>query len=385
MYQGHSPAKNLHKLTLTALAASPLAACSPFAGGTSGIDYKSAERGNALEIPPDLTRLDTSTRYNVPGDASAATFEAQRAVTDKQVGTVQNVATDQIGDVQIKREGNQRWLVVPRKPAQLWNPLKAFWENNGFVLTTDDPRLGVMETDWAENRANIPMDPVRRLLGKAIDSLYSTGELDRYRTRVESNAAGGTNIFITHRGMEEVLTGREKETSTWRSRPNSPELENEMLRRLMVSLGVPQAQADAVVRQQGAAAKTASQQARTTVQHDTAAGTLLLQDGTEQAWRRLGLALDRTGYTVESSNPQSGSYLVRYVQPSAERESNPGILTRLFGKSKKDTPKPVRYQVQVQPQAQGSLVRVLNEGGQPVSQAESAPILRVLAEDLRQF
>ena len=377
--------KNLHKLTLTAMAASLLAACSPFAGGTSGIDYKSAERGNALEIPPDLTRLDTSTRYNVPGDASAATFEAQRAVTDKQVGTVQNVATDQIGDVQIKREGNQRWLVVPRKPAQLWNPLKAFWENNGFVLTTDDPRLGVMETDWAENRANIPMDPVRRLLGKAIDSLYSTGELDRYRTRVESNAAGGTNIFITHRGMEEVLTGREKETSTWRSRPNSPELENEMLRRLMVSLGVPQAQADAVVRQQGAAAKTASQQARTTVQHDTAAGTLLLQDGTEQAWRRLGLALDRTGYTVESSNPQSGSYLVRYVQPSAERESNPGILTRLFGKSKKDTPKPVRYQVQVQPQAQGSLVRVLNEGGQPVSQAESAPILRVLAEDLRQF
>ena len=377
--------KNLHKLTLTALAASLLAACSPFAGGTSGIDYKSAERGNALEIPPDLTRLDTSTRYNVPGDASAATFEAQRAVTDKQVGTVQNVATDQIGDVQIKREGNQRWLVVPRKPDQLWNPLKAFWENNGFVLTTDDPRLGVMETDWAENRANIPMDPVRRLLGKAIDSLYSTGELDRYRTRVESNAAGGTNIFITHRGMEEVLTGREKETSTWRSRPNSPELENEMLRRLMVSLGVPQAQADAVVRQQGAAAKTASQQARATVQHDTAAGTLLLQDGTEQAWRRLGLALDRTGYTVESSNPQSGSYLVRYVQPSAERESNPGILTRLFGKSKKDTPKPVRYQVQVQPQAQGSLVRVLNEGGQPVSQAESAPILRVLAEDLRQF
>ena len=377
--------KNLHKLTLTALAASLLAACSPFAGGTSGIDYKSAERGNALEIPPDLTRLDTSTRYNVPGDASAATFEAQRAVTDKQVGTVQNVATDQIGDVQIKREGNQRWLVVPRKPDQLWNPLKTFWENNGFVLTTDDPRLGVMETDWAENRANIPLDPLRKLLGKAIDSLYSTGELDRYRTRVESNAAGGTNIFITHRGMEEVLTGREKETSTWRSRPNSPELENEMLRRLMVSLGVPQAQADAVVRQQGAAAKTASQQARATVQHDTAAGTLLLQDGTEQAWRRLGLALDRTGYTVESSNPQSGSYLVRYVQPSAERESNPGILTRLFGKSKKDTPKPVRYQVQVQPQAQGSLVRVLNEGGQPVSQAESAPILRVLAEDLRQF
>ncbi len=376
--------KNLHKLTLTALAASLLAACSPFGGGTSGIDYKSAERGNNLAIPPDLTRLDTNTRYNVPGDASAAAFQAQRAATEATSGTVQNVASDQIGDVQIRREGNQRWLVVPRKPQQLWNPVKAFWENNGFALTTDDPRLGVMETDWAENRANIPMDPVRRLLGKAFDSVYSTGELDRYRTRIESNASGGTNIFVTHRGMEEVLTGREKEVATWRSRPNSPELENEMLRRLMVSLGVPQAQADAVVRQQGAAAQTASQQARAAVQHDTAAGTLLLQDSTEQAWRRLGLALDRTGYTVESSNPQSGSYLVRYVQPSAERESKPGILTRLFGKSK-DAPKPVRYLVQVQPQAQGSLVRVLNEGGQPVSQAESAPILRVLAEDLRQF
>lgn len=372
--------KNLQKLSVLTLAAATLAACSPFAGPT-GVDYKSAQRGNPLEVPPDLTRISNDGRYNIPGSASATAYDAQREAGRKSGAT----ALDNVGDVQIKREGNQRWLVVARTPQQLWDPVKTFWEDNGFVLAMEDRRVGVMETDWAENRAKIPLDPIRRTIGKALDSLYSTGELDRYRTRVESNAAGGTNIFITHRGMEEVLTGREKETSTWRSRPNSPELENEMLRRLMVSLGVPQAQADAVVRQQGAAAKTASQQARATVQHDTAAGTLLLQDGTEQAWRRLGLALDRTGYTVESSNPQSGSYLVRYVQPSAERESNPGILTRLFGKSKKDTPKPVRYQVQVQPQAQGSLVRVLNEGGQPVSQAESAPILRVLAEDLRQF
>ena len=45
-----------------------------------------------------------------------------------------------------------------------------------------------METDWAENRANLPQTGLRKLIGKALDSVYDTGMRDMFRTRVEKPA-----------------------------------------------------------------------------------------------------------------------------------------------------------------------------------------------------
>ena len=184
----------LQKISIASLSLA-LAACSTSQVG--GIDYKSARRGNSLETPPDLTRISGNDRYNVPSSTSAVVF----ASGQKKEGQASTTALNAMGDVQIKRDGNQRWLVVARPPAQLWEPVKAFWEDNGFALTVEDRKVGVMETDWAENRANIPLDPIRAALGKALDSLYSTSQLDKFRTRLEANASGGTDIFISQRGM----------------------------------------------------------------------------------------------------------------------------------------------------------------------------------------
>ena len=367
--------KNLQKLSVLTLAAAALTACSPFSGNT-GVDYKSAQRGNPLEVPPDLTRISNDGRYNIPGSASATAYDAQREAGQKSGAT----ALQNVGDVQIKREGNQRWLVVARTPQQLWDPVKTFWENNGFVLAMEDRRVGVMETDWAENRAKIPLDPIRRTIGKALDSLYSTGELDRYRTRLETNAAGGTNIYVSHRGMEEVLRGREKEQSTWAPRASDPALEDEMLRRLMMSLGVSKERADAMLSQDSASKGAQA----SNIAYSTNTGALQLNEDFDRAWRRVGLSLDRTGFTVEDRDRAAGTYYVRYVPYEAVKQEPPGFLGRLFGKKTPEA-KPVRYRVVVQSQGATSVVGVLTESGQQANPTDRDRILKVLAEDLKRL
>ena len=369
----------LQKISVASLSLA-LVACSS-TSQVGGIDYKTARRGNSLEVPPDLTRISGNDRYNVPGSASAVTY----ASGQKKEGQAATTALSALGDVQIKRDGNQRWLVVARTPQQLWDPVKSFWEDNGFALTVEDRKVGVMETDWAENRANIPLDPIRAVLGRALDSLYSTSQLDKFRTRLEANSSGGTDIFISQRGMEEVYSGREKETTTWQQRANDPGLEDEFLRRMMIALGVSKERADTMLQQSKAAGQAAAAQTKASVQHNAAAGALELADDFDRAWRRVGLSLDRTGFTVEDRDRAKGIYYVRYVPFVGQKKEKKGWFASLFSSSKAKEIKTVRYLVQVQTQGSGSSVSVLTEGGQPAAVADSNNILQVLSDDLHRM
>jgi hypothetical protein len=202
-----------------------LSACSVLE--SDKIDYKSATKGASLEVPPDLSQLSRDTRYTVPGGVvSAAAFEAGQA---QQPRGAANAAPQAIGDVRIERDGNQRWLVVDRPADQLWEPVRDFWLENGFVYTLEQPNLGLLETDWAENRAKLPQDIIRSTIGKVFDSLYSTGERDKFRTRLERASDGRTEIYVSHRGMVEVYSTAQKDSTIWQPRPADPELETEFL------------------------------------------------------------------------------------------------------------------------------------------------------------
>ncbi|MGZ5270600.1 MAG: outer membrane protein assembly factor BamC, partial [Ramlibacter sp.] len=232
------------RLGAVAAACVALVACSVLEG--EKIDYRSATKGKAvtLDVPPDLTQLARDPRYQIPGGpVTASSYQVGQAAP-----TLPTAATT-IGDVRIERDGQKRWLVVNRPADQLWGPLRDFWQENGFQLVIDQPNLGIMETDWAENRAKIPQDFVRNALGKLLDSAYSTSERDRFRTRLERTPNGGTEIYITHRGMQEVYasTNNQKDQTVWQPRPADPEMEAEFLRRVMVKLGVPQEQSKALV------------------------------------------------------------------------------------------------------------------------------------------
>lgn len=354
------------RLTLLTCALA-LTACSVLE--SDKIDYKSAGKAPSLDVPPDLTQLSRDNRYAIPGAAvSASSFMVGQATQSAPT------AATSMGDVRVERAGNQRWLVVNRPADQLWAPVHDFWQENGFLLTLDQANLGIMETDWAENRAKIPQDFIRSALGKVLDGLYSTGERDKFRTRLERNATGGTEIYISHRGMIEVYNSEQKQQTVWQPRPADPELEAEFLRRLMVKLGVSQEQSRALVA--AGSVKTISRVA-------TANGQPVVQidEGFDRAWRRVGLSLDRTGFTVEDRDRSQGTYFVRYVAPNADK-AEPGFFAKLFS----STPKaggPLKYRIAVRSQGEATTVSVLDANGAPETSENALRIVKVLADDLK--
>ena len=335
------------------------------------IDYKSAAKAPTLEIPPDLSQLRRDSRYALESNsATASGFQsAGTRVTD--AGTAANT----MGDVRMERQGNQRWLVVARPADKVWEPLREFWTSNGFTLIADSPDVGIMETDWAENRAKIPQDIIRRTLGKVLDSLYSSGERDKFRTRVERNAQGGVDIYITHRGMAENYTSALKEQTIWQPRASDAELEIEFLRRLMVKLGAS-SEAAKTAATSGAPAPT------TQVTTVNGQATIQINDSLDRAWRRTGVALDRTGFTVEDRDRSQGLFFVRYVTPGSASDKEPGFFARMFS-SKKDDIALSRYRIALTEKDGVVSVRVLNATGQPETSGNAERILKLLANELR--
>lgn len=362
-------------LALTAIAFS-LAACTTVFESDK-VDYKASKKAPPLDIPPDLTQLQKDNRYAVPdgrGVATASGFQQQRgaapavaAASGEQIG---QVPTDTI---RIERNGNQRWLVVKETPEQLWPQLLEFWHNSGFTVETESPQTGIMETNWAENRAKIPQDFLRRTIGKVFDSAYSTGERDKFRTRLERRPDGSTEIYVSHRGAEEVLTGPQKETVTWTARPNDPELEAEFLSRLMAQLtGTKVKEATAFVTN----APLEAQHAKLEV------NKVVVDEGFDRAWRRVGLALDRVGFTVEDRDRVQGIYFVRYVDPDAVKKE--GFFSKLFGSDDKNKEaQKFRVLVSAVPSATTSDVTVQTNDGKPETSPTGAKILKLLADELK--
>ena len=340
------------------------------------IDYKSSGKaGPSLDVPPDLTQLSRETRYVVPGTAASA-----NAFQVGQSAPTLPVASIAVGDVRIERAGSQRWLVVNRPADKLWGPVRDFWLEGGFLLALDQENLGIMETDFAENRAKLPQDFIRNALGKVFENLYSTGERDKFRTRLERTAAGSTEIYISHRGMQETIVGGGKsgspqgEGTVWQPTPPNPELEAEFLQRLMVKLGVTQEQSKALV----AAGATLSTSKLATVN-----GTPVVQinEGFDRSWRRVGLTLDRTGFTVEDRDRAQGIYFVRYVDITSDKKE-PGFFGKLFSASAAPSA-PLKYRIALKSQGDATTVSVLNAQGIAESSVNAQRIVQVIVDDLK--
>jgi outer membrane protein assembly factor BamC len=371
----------LRAAALAALAL--LGACSSVGEFFEGnkVEYKSAGKLPPLDVPPDLTAPSRDDRYAVPeGGRSATTlsgYQAERAQARPGSGKVLPAAEG----VRVERDGNQRWLVVNEPPEKLWPLVKEFWQESGFLLRQEMPEAGIMETEWAENRAQIPEGWLRRTLGGLLDQVYSTPERDKYRTRLERTPAGGTEVYISHRGMMELYVSEERTQTMWQPRPADPELEAEFLRRLMVRLGTPEERAKAML-----ATAAPSQRAALKKGFD---GQELLEvfEPFDRAWRRVGLALDRVGFTVEDRDRQKGVFFVRYADPDAEMERknrDKSLFSWLaFWRSDEPKVKAAQYRVAVSAQADNSRVQVLDKNGAAESSATSHRILTLLHEQLK--
>lgn len=251
-------------LILPVLVANAMSGCSSIndAMAPDKIDYKSAaKRTSTLDVPPDLTKIEGDRRYSVPdqnGTSTLSTYNQSTKTVQQQAGS-ENVLPSTQG-IRMERDGNQRWLVISNgMPAdKLWQSMREFWQESGFLLVQDSPETGIMETDWAENRAKIPQDFIRNTIGKVFDGLYSTSERDKFRTRVERSQNGNLEVFISHRGAQEQLTGIDKSNTIWTPRPSDPELEAEFLSRFAQRLGVQKEQADRMAKNPAAPAAAAA-------------------------------------------------------------------------------------------------------------------------------
>jgi len=359
-----------HAMTAVAIAAL-LSGCAALE--EDKINYKSAAKATgSLDVPPDLTQLRKDSRYALESNSATASGFAGAAKKVTDAGTAANA----MGDVRIERSGAQRWLVVARPADKVWEPLREFWTASGFNLAIDSPDVGIMETEWAENRAKIPQDMFRRTIGRVLESLYSSGERDKFRTRVERNSQGGVDIYVTHRGMVENFTSADKTSTAWQPRATDSELEIEFLRRIMVKLGASPEQAK--VAATGSSASVVPALAVTLVDGRP---SLKLADDLERAWRKTGVALDRTGFTVEDRDRTKGVYFVRYVPPGSSQEE-PGFFAKLFS-SKTTGPELTRYRVSLEAKDGVTLVRVQSNDGKAEDSDNAQKILKLLAAELR--
>lgn len=347
------------------------------------VEYKSAGKLPPLEVPPDLTQPNRDDRYSVPdvspkGSATFSAYSDERTGQAARVGIGPEVLP-QVNKMRVERAGNQRWLVVAGSPDRIWPGLKEFWQDLGFIINVELPEAGIMETDWAENRAKIPQGIMRDTIGRAFDFLYSTPERDKFRTRIEAGSQPGTvEIYISHRGMYEIYTNEGKTDTRWQPRPADPELEAEMLRRLMVRLGVEETRAKTMVAE-------AVQDERARLLPDSAG--LEVREPFDRGWRRVGLALDRVGFTVEDRDRSQGIYFVRYVDPEVDvkkRGDDEGFMAKLaFWRDKPDPNKTPKYRIQVKAVGDVSVVQVLTAEGGVDRSDTGKKILRLLLDQLK--
>jgi outer membrane protein assembly factor BamC len=347
------------------------------------MNYKSAGKLPPLEIPPDLTAPSSDERYVVPdiNPSGSATFSTYNKERDKLAGANTGGAfvlpSLEEGGVRMERSGTQRWLVVKGEPEEIWPVVKEFWHELGFLIKVEMPEAGVMETDWAENRAKISEDIIRNTLGKILDTLYSTAERDKFRTRLERGEDGTTEIYISHRGMDEVMQGDVR--TVWQPRAADPDLEAEMLSRLMMRFGVTEERARTAVASSGSARERARFDGEKS-------GVLNVNEAFDRSWRRVGLALDRIGFTVEDRNRSQGIYFVRYINPDVDSGAGPGALSKLMFWREEGDDKPEQFRIQLSEAGtagESTDVTVLNKDGTPDKTNNASKILKLLHEQLK--
>ena len=363
-------------LLLCLLAAMAAAGCQTISEKRK-IDYKSTRVLPPLDIPPDLAAPE-----GVQGPAGAtgpATYSGFISGEAQKKALSGSDVLPQYDGIRIERAGQFRWLVVRLPAEQLWPRVHEFILDRGLIIDKENPETGILETDWSENRASVGSG-LQKILAKSLGTLYSTGTRDKYRFRLERGSEPGTTeIYLSHRGMVETIIGNDASgigETRWQPRPSDPGLEAEMLRLLMASLGMKEEKAGAMLASLGT--ETLPERARLERQGEGV--SLSLNDDFERAWRRVGLVLDRTSFTVEDRDRSKGIYFVRYIDPDSARKKK-GFFARLFtGKDKETTNE---YQIVLKESGSQTRVDVLTMEGAPEQSKTSERILTLLHDQLK--
>ena len=315
----------------------------PFIEQVTAPDYKATGRSRPLEVPPDLTSATTNDAYAIPGSTSYSDFKNGQQQDNGQPKILPNPE-----GMKIVKAGAQRWLVVNAPAEKIWPLIRDFWIDMGFAVKKENPEVGVMETEWIKE-GDLMINDNKGTLDKFdawLDSLASgTANRKKFRTRLERGLQDGTTeIYMTHRsvdtapddGKEKIRTpygvvdmgykndSKSKEDSKVDSR--SDELDAELLRRLMVKLGLADKRAKEII-----AAPISQKRAEIKKEAD-GSSSVEIQDPFDRAWRRVGLALDIIGFVIEDKDRSNGIYFVKYADVDIDDspKKKKGVLDSLM-------------------------------------------------------
>ena len=382
-------------LNRLALAAALVLAAGCSGWGTKTNEYKGAQAraSQPLEVPPELTAPTMDDRYSIPDPRTQTTYSAYSQKTAPAASGAPTMPSvlPKFEGVRLERFNDQRWLVVKGDPEKVWPVVREFWIDSGYRLLRETPELGLMETDWYEDRSKIPQDLVRRTIGRVVEGLYSAPRRDKFRTRLEKGVEPGTTeIFVSNRNVEEVYTTNNQDATKWQFQPADRDMEAEMLSRIMAKLGggetkVTTASAPLPGRR-GATPLPSANEPRNAVLQNAGAGPLVVNDSFDRAWRRVGLALDRVGFTVEDRDRSKGLFFVRYIDPEADLRDtdNRSFLDKLaFWRPVPKSAQP-QYRIHVADSgASMSQVQVQDSKGAPEASPTGKRILGLLFEQLK--
>lgn len=348
---------------------------------------KQREATQNLEVPPDLSKGEFNDALDVPATGSATYSEYTGERSKRRQAAGSGEVLPEVQNVDLRREGNTRWLDVAAPPAAVWPRVVGFWREQGILLVEENPTVGVMKTDWIENRAEIRQDFVARMLRKVADGIYTTSKRDQYRVRLERGPKNDTEIHMTHTAMEERLlrnVAGEEAQGVWEPAPSDPGKEAEMLRRLMVYLGVTEQRAASVAAGADAGAGAAgTRQTTARMVPDGAGSALVISEEFRRAWRQTGVALDRIGFAVEDRDMSNGTYFVRYDPGSESMQKKDGFFSKMAFWRGKDIDPVKKYQVKLVEAGAETRLTVLDAAGQRDDSPGGKKILSLLQEQIR--
>jgi outer membrane protein assembly factor BamC len=304
-------------------------------------------------------------------------YTSARESLGKQSAAAGDLVVDP-DELRFERDKDLAWLVVKGEPSSVWPVAREFWIEDGFFIMREDPALGTLETDWKENRAAIPQDAIRRLIGRVYDNAYTSAYRDRFRMRLErGEQPGTTEVFISHQGVEEILVAGDGDGDTkWGPRPADPGIESEMLKRMMIYMGMRPELAEEQL-----AAEEPRRARAELIQQESGQATLVIHDEFDKAWRNVGIVLDRIGFAVEDRDRIQGLYYVRYNDPLGS-DKDSGLLSKLAFWSS-DEEKVENYQINLSDDGADTRVVVLNEAGDPDQSITAVRILNLLYDELK--
>jgi outer membrane protein assembly factor BamC len=390
------------------LAGGLVAGCST--SSPTKVDYKSDSKSKqaSLAVPPNFLD-EASDQRSLPPQGGEASLSGLKQV--QKAAPPDNAVMPPVKGMHIQRDGTESWLVIDsRSPDEVWPRIRRFWQEQGFLLVVDQRDKHVLETDWNETRPQINQGLIRNTLSKAMGNSYVAAERNKFRTRLESAPNGGTYVFISQKGMREALDGVNNDTTKWEAKPNDPALELEYLKRLMAGLALADARGDtagpvaadiapapasaaatsksgkadadaAAVAARNAAISAQAQAPQSATSGQYTPTELTLNESYEQAWARVGIALDRSNFTVTASDRNAGVYSISYVDPKDKSSDEQGFWNQVFHGRKEKVAKQYRVNVKAVTENQ-TRVAVVDDTGNVETSTPAKEIMSLLVNQL---